>query len=249
MKTPPPHPIQNTIRLGVALALAFSIPRLHATEISGKVSAATGNAATIVIDGPAVPAVGDKVDIFFKVVGMDEEISVATGKVTAVKDQIVQVALENSTGTVAKDQMARITSAASLAGTRAPLPPATNESILGEWVGVAPDGSKVSFGFREAGILLWVVEEKGKAMAVDASYRIDLSAQPHRIEIFDIKASELKGETLRGVFEIQSDGRLKLDASGPEFTPREAVLFSRAATPIVRPSPAVAAPPGKEEQP
>lgn len=92
----------------LAVAAAAS---LSAAEITGKVRDASGDAATVVIDGDTLPAVGDSAEIFFKIPGADEEISVASGKVTAVDAKVVKLKIEKTTGTVEKDQLARIKSA------------------------------------------------------------------------------------------------------------------------------------------
>ena len=57
-----------------------------------------------------MPKADDKAEIFFKLGAAGEEISVATGRVLKVEGDEVQVKIENATGTVAKGQLARITS-------------------------------------------------------------------------------------------------------------------------------------------
>lgn len=219
-----------------------------AAEITGKVRDASGDSATVVIDGDAMPAVGDSVEIFFKLAGASEDVLVASGKVAAVEAKVVQVKIENATGMVAKDQVVRIKSAGvAKAPGQSPSrasSPSTKESanpIRGDWTFMAPDGTKVSFSFKEDGTVLWVVEEAQYAKTMIAKYRVDTSATPHVVEIFDLEETEMKGHVLHGIFELQSDGRLKLDLSqeenqAPRFTERETVLMSRATSPIVRPN-------------
>jgi hypothetical protein len=81
-----------------------------AVEIHGTVSDATQDTATIAIEGDSVPNVGDAVEIYFKAPGADEEVSVGNGKVTAISADSVEAKIDNPTGTLAKDQQARITS-------------------------------------------------------------------------------------------------------------------------------------------
>jgi tetratricopeptide (TPR) repeat protein len=57
----------------------------------------------------------------------------------------------------------------------------------------------------------------------------------------DLQEGEMKGIRLRGIFELQSDGRLKLDFWRPEEPALKefsshAVVFSKATSPIVRPN-------------
>ena len=107
----------------LALATASSLP---AAEITGKVRDSSADAATVAIDGDALPAVGDSAEIFFKVPGADEEISVASGSVAAVDAKVVKIKIEKSTGTIEKDQLARIKSGS--APTLSPIPTAPRSS-------------------------------------------------------------------------------------------------------------------------
>lgn len=219
---------------------------LLAAEITGKVRDASGDAATVVLDGDALPAVGDSAEIFFKIQGADEEISVASGKVAAVEAKVVKIKIEKATGTIEKDQLARIKSGSppTTAGTSpspaaSPSTPApTSPSIIGDWVGDAGREGTVSLSFKADGTLLWVVEDEKSGMSTLAKYRINSSTKPQSLEAFDFEEGPLKGGKLHGSFELQSDGRLKLefDEKEPpkEFT-KDAVVFSKATSPIVRP--------------
>jgi hypothetical protein len=84
---------------------------LRAVDINGTVQAAKGGTATITAQGGLVPRAGDKVDIYFKIPGGDEEISVGSGKVESVKGTTVFVKIGPTTGAVSKDQQARFHSA------------------------------------------------------------------------------------------------------------------------------------------
>jgi hypothetical protein len=79
-----------------------------AVEINGTVREASGNTATIVTESNLVPAVGDKVEVFFKMAGADIDISVGTGRVTEVSADSIKVSIEQTTGEVTRDQLVRI---------------------------------------------------------------------------------------------------------------------------------------------
>ena len=227
----------------LALAAASS---LSAAEITGKVRDAGGDMATVVIDGDAMPAVGDSVEIVFKLAGTAEDISVASGKVAAVEAKMRKVKIENSSGTVAKDQLARIKSeSATKAPAQPPSPPssptgtAEASSITGDWVSNLSGGSTISLSFNEDGSLLWVMEDAQNGMSTLAKYSIDPSTKPPSIELFDFEEGEMKGSKLRGIFELQSDGRLKLDFVEKQLEPlkeftKDALVFSKATSPVLR---------------
>jgi hypothetical protein len=102
------HPRIHWLLGFLVLALPAS---LGAVEINGTVRSATDKYATIVTDSGLVPTPGDKVTIFFKMPGADEEVSVASGHVVEIVAESINVQIDNATGEVAKDQLARITSA------------------------------------------------------------------------------------------------------------------------------------------
>lgn len=102
------HPRNNWLLVFLVLALPAS---LGAVEINGTVRSATDKYATIVTDSGLVPTPGDKVAIFFKMPGADEEVSVASGHVVEIVAESINVEIDDATGEVAKDQLARITSA------------------------------------------------------------------------------------------------------------------------------------------
>ncbi|MEY2562791.1 MAG: hypothetical protein QOH88_984 [Verrucomicrobiota bacterium] len=100
--------MQNCLRFILLLALPAS---LSAIEITGTVRSATDKSATIVTDSGLVPTPGDKVAIYFKLQGTEDEISVARGHVVEIVAESINVQIDNATGEVAKDQLVRITSA------------------------------------------------------------------------------------------------------------------------------------------
>lgn len=236
--------------LFLALAAANA---LAAAEITGKVRDVGGDTATVVIEGGGLPAVGDRVEIFFKLSGADEDILVASGKVAALDAKIVKVKIENTTGTVAPDQLARIKSpsvaqapASSPASTSSPTGTiTTGPSLVGNWAGTYRNGDKYFFTFKADQTVTWTIEAKPEASgarpraAIRAKYRLDHTTKPGRIELFDSDSPEFlpKGKTLRALFEFQGDSQLKMDLSEganehPEmgFTDSAAV-FSKATSP------------------
>ena len=271
----------------VAAILFAAAPMDGAEEIAGTVRDVSGSNATVVTEETWLAAIGDSVEIFFKLAGADEEISVASGTVTSVDAQVAKVKIEQASGTVQKDQLARIKPRSGAkptvksrasppsAGLAVASPPASaspfssaatpfgksnlqirpaksslaapvsragaKSPLHGDWTGVGPDGAKVSFSFKPNNTLLWVVEDPGTTVSTRAKYRLNTIVIPHAIEIFDIQDGAARGEALRGIFELQSDGRLKLDASiGYREKPEQgftdgAIIFSRAASPIVVP--------------
>ena len=58
-----------------------------------------------------MPTPGDKVTIFFKMPGVEDEIAVASGQVVEIVAESINVEIDHATGEVAKGQLARITSA------------------------------------------------------------------------------------------------------------------------------------------
>ena len=98
----------NLPRLVLLALIAATSSR--AAEITGTVREASGDTATVVVEGELVPGLGDKAEIFFKFAGGKEEIAVATGTVTGEEAGTVKVKITEATGEVSKDQLARFTS-------------------------------------------------------------------------------------------------------------------------------------------
>jgi Flp pilus assembly protein TadD len=82
-----------------------------AVDLAGTVRQADGETAEVVLASDLIPAVGDKLDIFFKLPGGDDEILVGDGSVTAIGADSVKVKIERATGTVTKDHLVKIHSA------------------------------------------------------------------------------------------------------------------------------------------
>ena len=112
----------------VGAALFCSCANVGAVEIKGTVRSATAENASIATEGEFLPSVGDPVEVYFKLPGADTEISVGSGKVTAVRGDSIEAKIDKATGTVSKNQLARITSekpqkrSAITAATASPIP-------------------------------------------------------------------------------------------------------------------------------
>ena len=229
-------------KCGTLIVLAFAAAgSLHAAELSGRVTAVENDIVTVKIEGEIRPSVGDKTEIFFK---LDEvEVAVANGKIIESGAASSKVKVDKAEGTITEGQLVRITTSASAQTTKSSsnTTEATeaNVALRGDWVGTAEDRFKLSFSFKEDNSVVWLVENAqfSAPVVLRGKFRADNTVTPNSIEIFGIEEGDRKGQTLRGIFELQSNGRLKLN-----FDPdreQEAVMFDRAPSPIVVPANAV----------
>lgn len=104
------------LRIHLAMSVAFVVCLVGtgmAAEITGKVVEATATTARISTESDLVPNPGDAVEIYFEIPGLDEPVSVASGKVRSAGDGgTIDVTIDKSSGQVAPDHLVRITSAA-----------------------------------------------------------------------------------------------------------------------------------------
>lgn len=131
-------------------------------------------------------------------------------------------------------------------------PSPTTSSIVGDWVSTGSDGSPISYSFKEDGVALWAGEDAKYLYTTHCKYRIDPSTRPQSIEFFDMENLP-KGGNVRAIFEVQSDGRLRIEFQGEpkapplkEFT-KEAMVFSKATSPLVRSNKPPPPPPSPDE--
>lgn len=110
--------------LAAVAAFFVALAELHAAGITGVVREVNGTTAIVDAQG-GTPSVGDSVEFFFKLSGSDDEVSVATGTVIGSDGSGVKVKIENASGDVAKNHLARFTSGNGPATTAAPSPAAT----------------------------------------------------------------------------------------------------------------------------
>ena len=80
------------------LALLLSTAA-HAVDLTGTVSEVAGDSVKITLDSELVPNSNDKVEFYFKVPGLDEEIAVTTGVVSAVEGSTVSVKFDSGAST------------------------------------------------------------------------------------------------------------------------------------------------------
>ena len=228
------------------LALWCAAP-VNAASLTGKVTAVNGDTATIVVDGATQPGIGDPVEVFFKI--GDADVSVGTGKITEAAAGSIKAKIDKAGGELAKDQLVRIESGAvkQPQPAQSPAAPGTRSALVGEWMGNAPDGSKVSFSFKDDNTVLWVAEDlkSGIVLSTRAKYRTDASKTPNAVEVFDVEQGDLKGETMRGIYELQTDDHLKFDMSIGQNEHPDAgftdgsIVLERAKSPIVVPANAI----------
>lgn len=103
-------PLNPRLALAGIAACLFSLSPLSAAEINATVESAAGKSATLQTDSSLLPSLGDKVKIYFKLPGTDDEISVAEGAVVETAGDRIKVEIKEATGTVEKNQLARIDS-------------------------------------------------------------------------------------------------------------------------------------------
>src|SRR4051794_36114179 len=84
--------------------------QLGAAEINGQVREANESRVRISTDSELVPSVGDPVEIYFEVPGLDDPVEVGTGKVTAVTADSIEAKIDQIKAKVTKNQLVRISS-------------------------------------------------------------------------------------------------------------------------------------------
>jgi hypothetical protein len=80
-----------------------------ATEITGKVTAVSGDTVTIAADAAnAQPLAGDSVAVYFQIPGVDKPARVGSGQVVSVEAGRIVARIDRRTGTLAVGQIAKI---------------------------------------------------------------------------------------------------------------------------------------------
>ncbi len=98
----------------------------ESAKLSATIFAVTGTEIQLTLTGDLLPNAGDKVDFFFKVPGLDDEVSVGSGTVLSADDTTATAKFEQGTGKPQAGQFARIHSQAPRkagAPSSAPMPP------------------------------------------------------------------------------------------------------------------------------
>jgi hypothetical protein len=204
-------PLRTPIVFALSSWLTF-VSGAPAAEITGTVREAKGTTVSVTIDGDGRPAVGDKVEIFFKLPGAEEEIAVATGRVEKIEAGVAQVTIANATGEVQNRHLARITAnkAQQTAAGAAPAPapaasalpdtapastPASSEGaapsstaaatlrgIEGRWAVEAQPD--VEFVFKSDGrVIIPIPLPDAAGTTINATYKLDSSVKPGRVDI------------------------------------------------------------------
>jgi hypothetical protein len=207
-------------RLVILIAAVGSAELLSAATYTGTVISVSDDIAKVAMDGDLFPAVGTRAEIFFKMGGSGEEISVATGSALKIDHGDLQVKIEDATGTVEKGQLVRFGPASSsMPATSSPTPtnsppPASTSVIIGMWMGLEPGGDKISFTFREDGTVSYVRLKGKKKNILRGRYRTDCASTPCRLELFafEVNGVRAKGETIIGLFELH-ESDMKFDLS------------------------------------
>ena len=169
----------------ILMSLLCWCARVDAVEIKGTVRSATATTATIATEGEFAPNIGDPVEVFFKLSGTDTEISVASGKVSTVKADVIEARIDKATGTLSKDQLARITSAKpqkrSAAATTQSPPAGSGEKQISATAGRNP-----SFAFVNMDNLF---KQHPKTKSAEAKINEDKTAAKNE---YDQRADEYK---------------------------------------------------------
>ena len=122
-----------------------------AAKLSATVFAATGTEIQLTLTGDLLPNAGDKVDFFFKVPGLDDEVAVGSGTVVSADGTTATAKFEQGTGKPQAGQFARIHSAMPRnvkAAPAAPVPATTQpasvvnvqkNAALISWLGLLAD--------------------------------------------------------------------------------------------------------------
>jgi len=103
------HGMKQSIAITVLFFVGLAVTdEASAVEIKGKVIEATETAVKVVPDSEYLPDIGDKVEIYFEIPGLDEKATVAVGKVSEVSDELIIVKIDKANTKVTKDQLATI---------------------------------------------------------------------------------------------------------------------------------------------
>ncbi len=100
----------HCLRLSAVLVVVLSA-NLFAAEIKGKVVEIQAESVSLKLDSDLLPNVGDKVEIYIELEGLDDVALVASGKVSKADGDVVLVKIDETPGKLEKAQLARISSA------------------------------------------------------------------------------------------------------------------------------------------
>jgi len=83
-------------------------------------------------------------------------------------------------------------------------------SIVGKWMGIAPDKEKITYHFKADNTLIWTVDSPDESFSTSAKYSIDYTTKPIQIDIFDFSFSPLKEFLFFGIIEFNGMDKLIL---------------------------------------
>jgi hypothetical protein len=227
------------LRLVLLIFAASLTGQLHAATYTGTVVSLNGDIAKVAMDGDIMPTVGARAEIFFRMAGFDDEISVASGSALKIDHGDLLVKIEEGTGTVEKGHLVRFglatstTPGTSPQSTASPSPAATL-SIVGAWAGNEPGGDQISFTFKEDGTVSYVRLRGKTTNVLRGKYRANCAMIPCRLELFQFKVNgvKAKGETIIGLFELH-ESDMKFDLS-TEVQRQPEKGFTKGVTTLVR---------------
>jgi len=207
--------MQRFFQLMICATNLAVIGQLRAAQSTGTVRSVNGDIALVAMEGDVMPPVGAKAEIYFKIPGIDEEISVATGSALKIDQGDLQVRIENATGSVEKGQLVRFSASGTTSAATTKPPPSTpskplafKRAIIGEW---KQTFEEAHLTFENDGRVR--ANEKGGKFG--AKYRIDTTANPPRVTLYDFDnaAAAPPGGEVRAIFEVEGD-RLKFQSAG-----------------------------------
>lgn len=160
----------------------------RAADLFATVRAVTGETVALTMDDDLLPEAGDKVEVFFKLAGAEDEVSVANGRVTKAEDDAVEIRIEEATGAVEKNHLARITSEKPRAREKK-----ETYSLAGRWNVHGPDGKlAATLVFHPDGTAAFDVPQ-GQGVGFGGKYTFDARAKPPRFEMTNLRITPPPG--------------------------------------------------------
>lgn len=133
-------------RAVVGLLITLSLgATTFAAEYNGTVKSVSGDSILVAMDGDVMPPNGAKAEIFFKLAGTDDEVSVASGTALQIDHGDMRVKIDNASGSVSPGQLVRFFPVANGGNSAQPAPsaavppsPVAQEPDLAAIVGSPP---------------------------------------------------------------------------------------------------------------
>ncbi|MFC1692322.1 hypothetical protein ACFL1R_02320 [Candidatus Latescibacterota bacterium] len=110
-----------------------------------------------------------------------------------------------------------------------------SKRITGKWAGHTPDGAEIIMVFKKD-MTMEVIMEGGETFSSNARYRVEYSAEPIAVDIFNFDSNQLSDITFKGIAEFKEDGTMMLQGnlgrsgesvSRPTSFTYEAVTYKR----------------------